>query len=172
MKIRDLENENLHKLINEARNSLTEEPFIYKPFRDDPIDSKLANFINKKSLKLRSRMLFERESQGVYRYNRKRVFMKLEKETIVIRVGGGFLTIDEFVQIYCGGVEEQRKRITNMVYAGSCQGNKNYKAFYFSQQQKETAEKEEHSAPNQVLSKPYTLTIEEGTSPKKEKLAI
>jgi len=62
MKIRDLENENLHKLINEARNSLTEEPFIYKPIKDDPIDSKLANFINKKSLKLRSRMLFERES--------------------------------------------------------------------------------------------------------------
>jgi hypothetical protein len=29
--------------------------------------------------------------------------MKIEGESIVIRVGGGYLTIDEFVQIYCYG---------------------------------------------------------------------
>jgi hypothetical protein len=131
--MRDLENENLHKLVHEAQNTLIEEPFIYKPLKEDAIDAKLANFINRKPLNLRSKMFFEREAPGVYRYNRKRVFMKLESETIVIRVGGGFLTIDEFVQIYCGGVEEQRKRITNMVYAGACAGNKDYKSFYFSQ---------------------------------------
>lgn len=28
--------------------------------------------------------------------------MKIEGENIVIRVGGGYLTIDEFVHIYCG----------------------------------------------------------------------
>jgi hypothetical protein len=47
-------------------------------------------------------MAFERESQGVYRYHRRRVFMKIEGENIVIRVGGGYLTMDEFVHIYCG----------------------------------------------------------------------
>lgn len=29
--------------------------------------------------------------------------MKIEGDNIVIRVGGGYLTMDEFVQIYCYG---------------------------------------------------------------------
>jgi hypothetical protein len=35
--------------------------------------------------------------------------MKIEGETIVIRVGGGYLTMDEFVQIYCLGSEDITK---------------------------------------------------------------
>ena len=38
----------------------------------------------------------------MYRYHRRRVFMKIENDTIVIRVGGGYLTMDEFVYTYCG----------------------------------------------------------------------
>jgi hypothetical protein len=54
----------------------------------------LENIINKQPLAVRSRMAFEREAQGVYRYHRRRVFMKIEGENIVIRVGGGYLTMD------------------------------------------------------------------------------
>lgn len=53
-------------------------------------------------------MLFVRESQGVYTYGKRRVFMKVEKDKIIIRVGGGFLTIDEFIEKY-SPVEERRK---------------------------------------------------------------
>ena len=59
--------------------------------------------------------------------------MKIEQETIVIRVGGGFLTLDEFVALYCGGELEQQKKITNLVYGGKCAGSKEFKTFYFSQ---------------------------------------
>ena len=62
--------------------------------------------------------------------------MKIEGETIVIRVGGGFLTIQEFVAMNCGtreDDEQQKKRITNLVYAGKCAGNKEFKTFYMSQ---------------------------------------
>jgi hypothetical protein len=38
--------------------------------------------------------VFEREASGVYRYHRRRVFMKMEGESIVIRVGGGYMTMD------------------------------------------------------------------------------
>lgn len=61
---------------------------------------------------MRRKMHFERESPGIYRYLRKRVFMKIEGETIVIRVGGGYLTIDDFVDRYCGGEDEQRTKMT------------------------------------------------------------
>ena len=59
-------------------------------------------------------MNFQRESEGVYRYYRKRVFMKIvEGEQIVIRVGGGYLTMEELVNEYCTGQEYITKaRIT------------------------------------------------------------
>lgn len=84
-------------------------------------------------------MHFERESPGIYRYHRKRVFMKIEGETIVIRVGGGYLTIDEFVEHYCGGEDDQKSKISSIVYGGQCAGNKDFKTFYFT-----------HSAPDEV----------------------
>lgn len=118
VKIRDEEIERLHKQVAELQKQVEEDTFVYKPLRDDPIDQNLANFINSKPLKLRSKMHFERESQGIYRYHRKRVFMKIEGETIVIRVGGGYLTIDDFVEHYCGGEVEQQNKITSLVYGG------------------------------------------------------
>ena len=47
--------------------------------------------------------------------------MKVEGETIVIRVGGGFLTLDEFIAMNCteeSGEKVERKHITNLVYGG------------------------------------------------------
>ena len=131
--------EQIDRLQSEMENmqsSVEDKLFIYKPMRDDPIDQNLANYINKAPLRLRSKMHFEREAPGIYRFARKKVFMKIEGETIVIRVGGGFLTISEFVAINCGNKdasEQDKKRITNLVYAGKCAGNKEFKTFYMSQ---------------------------------------
>ena len=38
-----------------------------------------------------------RESEGVYKFGSKRVFVKVDRGTIQIRVGGGYLSIDEFI---------------------------------------------------------------------------
>ena len=131
------------------QSSVEDKLFIYKPLRDDPIDQNLANYINKAPLRLRSKMHFEREAPGIYRFARKKVFMKIEGETIVIRVGGGFLTIQEFVALNCGNKvdDEQKKRITNLVYAGKCAGNKEFKTFHMSQHllDKDDAENAEFS---------------------------
>jgi len=43
---------------------------------------------------------FTREDKGVYLFGTKRVFIKVENGKIIIRVGGGFMMIDEFVEIY------------------------------------------------------------------------
>lgn len=53
-------------------------------------------------------MLFVREQEGIYSYGKRRVFIKIEKDSIIIRVGGGFLTIDEFIENY--SPYEVRKR--------------------------------------------------------------
>ena len=119
---------------------------------NDAIDQKLAAYINKAPLRLRSKMHFEREAPGVYRFARKKVFMKLEGETIVLRVGGGFLTMDEFVALNCGGggggtdstaggncdsqedlgLSNNKRRVTSLVYAGKCSGDRDFKAFYMT----------------------------------------
>ena len=41
-----------------------------------------------------------RESEGVYQFGSKRDAVKVEKQGIKIRVGGGYLSIDEFLDQY------------------------------------------------------------------------
>jgi len=55
--------------------------------------------------------------------------MKIEGDTIVIRVGGGYLTMDEFVQIYCIGAEEQTKAKIACLMSDSTD-DKKFKTFY------------------------------------------
>lgn len=41
-----------------------------------------------------------RESEGVYEFGSKRVCVKVDKDKINVRVGGGFLSVDEFIDQY------------------------------------------------------------------------
>ena len=42
--------------------------------------------------------MFLRESEGVYLFGQKRVYVKVEKgDKLLVRVGGGFMQIDDFV---------------------------------------------------------------------------
>ena len=41
-----------------------------------------------------------RESEGVYEFGSKRVYVKVDKDKINVRVGGGYLSIDEFLDQY------------------------------------------------------------------------
>jgi len=68
--------------------------------RDDPIDSKLAEFINNYPDRQKLKIMFMRESNGVYQFGGKKVAVKVEKGQIKIRVGGGYLSIDEFLDQY------------------------------------------------------------------------
>lgn len=55
--------------------------------------------------------MFLRESEGVYQFGQKRVFIKIEKgDSILVRVGGGFMHIDEFIDKYTMGEVEKVER--------------------------------------------------------------
>ena len=44
---------------------------------------------------------FVRESEGVYQFGQKRVYIKVEKgDRILVRVGGGYMSIEEFIWQY------------------------------------------------------------------------
>lgn len=44
------------------------------------------------------KILFVRESEGVYQFGSKRVYLKIEKgNSILVRIGGGFMDIKTFI---------------------------------------------------------------------------
>lgn len=46
-------------------------------------------------------ILFLRESEGVYQFGKKRVYVKIDKANqIQVRVGGGYMHIDQFINLY------------------------------------------------------------------------
>ena len=44
--------------------------------------------------------MFMRESEGVYEFGSRKVMVKVERDKIQIKVGGGYLSIDEFLDQY------------------------------------------------------------------------
>lgn len=82
--------------------------YVYVPTRGDEIDKRLAEYINKSDLSRKSKCLFVREQEGVYSYFFKKVIMKLEENNLIIRVGGGFMSVDEFIEIN-NPLEQSRK---------------------------------------------------------------
>lgn len=73
----------------------------YIPNKTDPIDCKLAEYINNAVDRPALRNLFERDvyqaTQGVYFFGSKKCNIKLENGSLKVRVGGGYLSIQEFV---------------------------------------------------------------------------
>ena len=71
--------------------------YIYVPVKTDAIDCKLAEYINWSTARPALKSLFTRESEGVYQFGSKRCNIKIDLNKIMVRVGGGYLKIDEFV---------------------------------------------------------------------------
>lgn len=92
---------------------------IYIAHKNDKIDRTLANFINKYPERKKMNVMFLRDSEGVYRFGQKRVYIKVEKgERILVRVGGGFMGIEEFIRQYTP--EETEKIQRKDVFSNFC----------------------------------------------------
>ena len=70
---------------------------IYIPVKNDAVDTKLAEYINQYPDKSKLKIMFMRESEGVYQFGSRRVSVKVDRGKISIKVGGGYLSIDEFL---------------------------------------------------------------------------
>ena len=70
---------------------------IYVPVRDDPLDMKVAEYINNYPDRAKLKIMFMRESAGVYAFGNKRINVEVQQNKIKVRIGGGYLSIDEFI---------------------------------------------------------------------------
>lgn len=92
------ENERLKALLQTAKNQ------VYVERKHDDTDRKLSKFICTYPEREKLKILFIRESEGVYIFGSKRVYIKCEKGgQIFCRVGGGFMHIEEFIEQYTPG---------------------------------------------------------------------
>lgn len=73
---------------------------VYIPVQNDSIDKKLAEYINNYPERAKLKIMFLRESEGIYQFGTKKVYVRVDQDKINIRVGGGFLSIDEFLDQY------------------------------------------------------------------------
>ena len=88
------ENDELKKEIKFLKNE-------YVAHRGDKTDEALSEYINNRPEDQQMKIMFLRESEGVYRFGQKRVYIKVEKgDQIFVRVGGGFMYIEEFINTY------------------------------------------------------------------------
>jgi hypothetical protein len=74
---------------------------IYIGHRESRSDMALAEYLNTYPESKNMRIMFLRESDGVYQFGSKRVYIKVEKgNKVLVRVGGGYLGIEEFIRSY------------------------------------------------------------------------
>jgi flagellar biosynthesis chaperone FliJ len=73
---------------------------VYIPVQHDSIDRKLAEYINNYPERAKLKIMFMRESEGIYQFGTKKIYVRVDNDRINIRVGGGFLSIDEFLDQY------------------------------------------------------------------------
>lgn len=83
---------------------------VYIPQKGDETDRRLAEYINNYPDRSKLKIMFMRESEGVYEFGKKRVMVKWEGNKLRVRVGGGFLSIDEFLDQYTPSELEKIQR--------------------------------------------------------------
>jgi len=92
----ELEVETLKAYILDLKSRIA----VYIPVANDLIDKRLAEYINNYPDRTKLKVMFMRESEGVYEFGSRKVFVRCDKDRINIKVGGGYLSIDEFLDQY------------------------------------------------------------------------
>ena len=66
----------------------------YQPVLDDEVDKLMADYINNTQ---RTDLEVSRVGQGQYLFGSKKIHCKILNGKLVVRIGGGYTSIDEFV---------------------------------------------------------------------------
>ena len=88
---------------------------VYKPKSDDPIDKMLAEFLNANG---GSPVKFSRMGGGFYMFGNKKIYAKIINGKLVIRVGGGYMGIEEFMRYYAEQELHRMMRMDDVEAAG------------------------------------------------------
>ena len=83
----------------------------YKAAKNDEVDQMLGEWINTHGCEIEIKRL----GGGFYMFGEKKIFAKIVNGKLIIRVGGGFMNIDEFMKHYDMMEPARQQRITKMM---------------------------------------------------------
>lgn len=69
-------------------------PEWYRPIKGDLVDELIAKYFNA----LKNPLPVKRLGDGNYVFGTRKIFVKLLQNGLVVRVGGGFMSIEEFLE--------------------------------------------------------------------------
>ena len=84
----------------------------YRPIKGDLIDELIAKHFNA----LRQPMPIKRLGDGNYIFGTRKIFVKLISGRLVVRVGGGFMSIEEFLSQYA---DMEMNKVRQMIENGT-----------------------------------------------------
>ncbi|OMJ78684.1 hypothetical protein SteCoe_21449 [Stentor coeruleus] len=127
--------ENLKFLINgknmeiealrDAVNELKEQNPIYTPVEGDYIDEALANYLNSRDSGLV--VPFRRVAYGVYYFGNKKVMISYERNKLITKSGGGFISLENFIETFTAvEMEKIEKTQENLRNRGKGKDTKEY----------------------------------------------
>lgn len=90
------EEEERRRREEEEMRARPKERLKYQPVKGDKVDERMAAYINNFDLDVP----LQRLGDGQYIFGQRKIFAKMQNDKLVIRVGGGFMLIDEFLQTY------------------------------------------------------------------------
>ena len=93
LKDAEVEIDCLKKYVLDLKNRIA----VYVPANDDPVDKRLAEYINNYPERKNLKIMFMREQQGIYAFGLRKINIKLEQKNLKVKVAGGWLSIDEFL---------------------------------------------------------------------------
>jgi len=100
-------------LANQKQNLDVEEnknsQIIYTSDKSDKVDQMFALYINA----VRCPVKLKRIGEGQYIFGTKKIFAKIQNEKLIIRVGGGFMMIDDFLATYTAQELSKMNRTVN-----------------------------------------------------------
>ena len=79
----------------------------YRAFKGDLVDELLAKYINMSGCPVPIKRL----GNGYYLFGTKKIYAKIMNGKLVIRVGGGFMIIEEFIAAYA---DSEMKKMANL----------------------------------------------------------
>lgn len=88
--------------------TMVKEVKVYKPVKGDAIDEMFANALQRAQCTLPIKRL----NAGKYLFGTKQILAKIINGKLVIRVGGGYMSVDEFIETYA------RQEMAKMIKLG------------------------------------------------------
>jgi len=140
------QNKNANANVIEATEELPKGEYVVTNAPKDKLDHRLNSFLGELYAKKRVSIIpFRRISHGNYEFGTQKVMVKVENEKIKIRVGGGYLLLDKFIEVQAP-IEEAKlmeaKNVTNKFGRNVCVKKvTGGKAIYALEQPKKTPDR-------------------------------